>query len=283
MTFLSGASTTTIADRVRRIREEQKARRDRMVEVRRHCPEHGEYVVVVDPDAPDQADQACPKCLAREKSRNALKEKFQAAHRAFMAYAKEPVTEEDASMSFANFIVTDEKRHAFSTSKRFAERFFDRLEEGKSKSATGILMVGLSGTGKTHLSSAIYQELWKQGLSPVYLRALTLFNLYLPGSNLSPNEVTKHLAKVSCLIVDEVGRSACSAFEANQLLGLIDIRVKRGLPTILVTNAENLELVKILGPAFVSRARQLFYPLKFDWSDYRRVEPVGEKNFEEVF
>ena len=276
------SSFESIDARIALLRKAKRDEQARMAELRFVCDEHGEQVIRYDPEGP-KPEVVCPVCAERARKIEARKKKFLDARTTFMAYAKEPLTEEDEGMTFETFEVTPEKRKNVTACQRFADRFMTRLLAGKEKSATGIFMIGKSGNGKTHLASAMHQRLQAQGLAPVYLRALTLFNLYNPSGGLAANDVTKLLSRVSCLLVDEIGRSSCTTYETNQLLGLLDAREKAGLPTVLITNLEAKDVKGVLGDAFVSRSNKLLYPLRFDWADYRRSQTIATADPMDLF
>ena len=168
--------------------------------------------------------------------------------------------------------------------RRFAEGLTDRvISKPKEKSRLGIILCGKTGTGKTHRASSIYHSLRAEGISPVYMRASNFFALFrgIPG----PNEVRMitQFGKISCLMLDEIGRSALSPFEANKLLEVLDARARNGLPTVLVTNLRMEDMKPAFGDAVASRMTQLFFPLRCTWADYRETQSALNFKPEEVF
>lgn len=168
--------------------------------------------------------------------------------------------------------------------RRFAEGLVSRVvTQPKERSRLGIALCGRTGTGKTHLASAIYHALKDEGTQPVYMRASTFFALFrgVPG-NAEVKMITQ-LGRVSCLILDEIGRSALTPFEANKLQEVLDARARNGYPSILITNLQIDKLKDVLGSALASRIDQLFFPIACMWSDYRVKESAANLKPEEVF
>lgn len=177
-----------------------------------------------------------------------------------------------------------EAKRVFKICTRFAEGLTERVvTQPKERARLGIVLCGKTGTGKTHLASAIYHALKDEGTQPVYMRASTFFALFrgVPG-NAEVKMITQ-LGRVSCLILDEIGRSALTPFEANKLQEVLDARARNGYPSILITNLQIDKLKDVLGSALASRIDQLFFPIACMWSDYRVKESAANLKPEEVF
>ncbi len=168
--------------------------------------------------------------------------------------------------------------------RRFAEGLVSRVAtQPKERSRLGLVLCGKTGTGKTHLASAIYHCLKAQGVGPVCLRASTFFALFRGATGASEVKMIHQLGRVSCLILDEIGRSALTPFEANKLQEVLDARARTGYPTILISNLMIDKLKTALGSALASRIDQLFFPIACMWSDYRVKESAANLKPEEVF
>lgn len=177
-----------------------------------------------------------------------------------------------------------EAKRVFKICLRFAEGLTERVvTQPKERARLGIVLCGKTGTGKTHLASAIYHGLKDEGVQPVYMRASTLFAMFrgVPG-NAEVKMITL-LGRVSCLILDEVGRSSLTPFEINKLHEILDARARNGLPSIFVTNLTVDKLKGVLGSALSSRVDQLFFPLACLWDDYRMKDSATNLKPEEVF
>lgn len=168
--------------------------------------------------------------------------------------------------------------------RRFAEGLVTRVvTQPKERSRLGIALCGRTGTGKTHLASSIYYHLKAEGIEPVYMRASTFFALFRGATGVSEVKMIRQLGRVSCLILDEIGRSALTPFEANKLQEVIDARARNGYPSILITNLQIDKLKDVLGSALASRIDQLFFPIACMWDDYRTRDSATKLKPEEVF
>lgn len=176
----------------------------------------------------------------------------------------------DDRKTFENYSpVCSEAERVVKICKRFAERLVERvLTEGPEKSSMGIALCGRTGTGKSHVASAMYVMLRAEGSAPVCMRASAFFRLF--ADKATANRISAALSKVSCLILDELGRTAISAYEANHLLEVLDMRQRLGLPTVIVSNLPVHELRGALGDAIASRFDELFFTLACTWADHRR-------------
>ena len=258
------------------------------------CPQHGEQKVWVK-NGSDVSTAECPECAKiREEKEKAKKEvelaamvRFHANSKRLIDFLNRPLPSPyEEGKTFANYTVggTKEQAKALLVAQRFATTFKRRMIEKKPEERKlGLLMCGKYGTGKSHLASAIVNEVKTQGFEPFCVTALTLFNLYRPAANLDPNALNAHLSNCPLLLVDEIGRTTGSDFERNQLLELLDERARKGYPTILITNLGIKGLSEYFGGALESRAQTLFYPLSFTWGDYRGTKRADAIPLDELF
>ncbi len=149
--------------------------------------------------------------------------------------------------SFGNFELgiyeNDEKiqkimKSNLETAKGFAEGF--------GRGAGNLLFVGKTGTGKTHLSTAIAREVIKSGFDVIYDTTQNIIsdfetdrfkNAYSQADNISD----KYL-ECDLLIMDDLGAEFTTQFTVSCIYNLINTRQNRGLSTIISTNLEMKEL-----------------------------------------
>ena len=290
----------TIANSMKRLEQFLKEKQTQVAKTLHYkvvtCPKHGEINVTVKNGEP--APHKCPICAMEEEEKDAekqykldeLKRIGNGAVRKFNDFLGAFNTPLNSLQTFENYTITAPQeleigqKQALEICKRFALRFSDRLTSGNpKKSKTGLLLMGKYGTGKTHLANAICREVAKQGLMPVMMTARTLFNFYNPNCKLDINALTLRLAKVPLLVIDELGRTSGSAYECNQLIELLDARTRNGLPSVLITNLTASGLNETLGGALMSRLQPSFYPLIFDWDDYRESQSLLDENPLDLF
>jgi DNA replication protein DnaC len=94
------------------------------------------------------------------------------------------------------------------------------------RSAQNLLIHGATGCGKTYLACALANQVCRQGLSALYVRAPRLFEeLTLCHADGSFHKRLAAIAKVHLLIIDDFAISPIGARERTDLLELLDDRV----------------------------------------------------------
>lgn len=105
--------------------------------------------------------------------------------------------------------------------------FVDRREN--------LLLFGKTGTGKTHLLSAIAQELVRQGRKVISSPcALLVQELLVAKRDLKLSRVLKRLSKCEVLLIDDIGYVQQSREEMEVLFTLLAERYERG--TVMLTS-----------------------------------------------
>jgi DNA replication protein DnaC len=105
--------------------------------------------------------------------------------------------------------------------------FVDRREN--------LLLFGKTGTGKTHLLSAIAQELVRNGRKVVsWSCALLVQELLVAKRDLKLSRVIKQMSKCEALLIDDIGYVQQSREEMEVLFTLLAERYERG--TVMLTS-----------------------------------------------
>ena len=130
-------------------------------------------------------------------------------------------------------------RENFNAAKSFAENF----SEGRG---VNLLLVGKTGTGKTHLSTAIAKTVIEKGYSVLYdstQNILSAFEADKFRSGWAPYEpkADKYL-EADLLILDDLGAEFSNQFTVSCLYNLLNTRQNRGLSTVISTNLSPEEL-----------------------------------------
>jgi DNA replication protein DnaC len=98
-----------------------------------------------------------------------------------------------------------------------------------------LVMLGKTGTGKTHLAVSAVKE--RHGkIYTMYEIATRIRSTYTARSHEDELDVVSELAWLPILAIDELGRTKGSDAETNWLSYIIDKRHARGLLTIIVSN-----------------------------------------------
>lgn len=118
---------------------------------------------------------------------------------------------------------------------RFAEDFNGR--------GRGIVMIGATGLGKTHLSLAIAGRVIERGFSAVYVSVPEILRTLDREQFRKNGEDTMPLVTgCDLLILDDLGAEAASERNVSMVYELINSRINRQLPIIINTNLTTKEL-----------------------------------------
>jgi len=155
------------------------------------------------------------------------------------------------------------KEWLFSVPKRYKTATFDSFNvenQGQRniinymKTGRSLILGGDNGTGKTHLAfaSCLYQI--KKGKTAKYSLASDFFDkVRMSFKDGTTAQLIKTYGEYDYLILDEVDKTQGSRTEFVYLASLINSRYNEMLPTVLMTNAKQAEITKILGESVVDR------------------------------
>lgn len=252
------------------------------------CPNHGLFSfldvedgykeAVVDRSDVLWASRVCPYC-AQERT---LQKRFSCAKNELLLATgiKNEVHSESTLWNYQ--VHCQEQEKALLGCQRFALNLAERINNQKN-SEIGIFLKGSTGCGKSHLALGIYNAI--RSLSPVYLTSTSLFGLYRGSYKVSAAAITEILSEVSCLIVDEVGRSSNSSFESDALIEVLDARKGKKLPTILISNLEADALIDLFKAPIMTRIWSFNWQINANWANYRlqAMESLARKSIDEIF
>lgn len=108
----------------------------------------------------------------------------------------------------------------------------------------GLLLLGPSGRGKTHLACAILSELVsKKGVAGVYADFSDLLmkiqTSFRPDADLSKESILQPFAEAELLVLDELGASKPHPWVLDVLYNLLNTRYNRRKITIVTSNFED--------------------------------------------
>jgi DNA replication protein DnaC len=159
--------------------------------------------------------------------------------------------------------------------KNYADNFSEKLKLG-----TSLILCGKTGTGKTHLSCAIANQIIQQSGNPVVflsvMRAIrTVKETYSKSSKLTEQQAINNLSRPDLLILDEVGVQFGSDAEKIILFEIINERYQNMKPTILISNLSPEEITDFIGDRVADRMRENGGTvLKFEWESNRASKEV---------
>ncbi len=176
--------------------------------------------------------------------------------------------------SFDNFDISDltgddKKRmeQNLAVAKKYAETF-----SGKGEN---LLLIGSTGTGKTHLSTAIAKVVIHRGFDVIYDSVQNVINdfetdRFKSGYGQKENISDKYL-ECDLLIIDDLGTEFVNQFTVSCLYNLLNTRQNKGLSTIISTNLSAGELAGKYEGRIYSRIVGSDYRVLFFSGKDRRV------------
>ena len=186
-------------------------------------------------------------------------------------YGTDFMTEQFKRQTLDNFIVNETNKNM----KYVAQRFI----QGFTNARTGIIFVGKNGTGKTHIATAIANELRKQKIPIIFGTLTDLVEKYSKSyKEHTEIELTKLYTKVDLLIIDDLGIETMNDWMLSKLFVIVNERMKNELPIIITTNYELDELKQRLSipnkvcettNSIISRLYQMCYRVECKGNDYR--------------
>ena len=102
---------------------------------------------------------------------------------------------------------------------------------------SGMLMIGATGLGKTHLSLAVANAVIERGYSAIYGSVPELLRM-MDNEQFRRAEGDTMSLLLGCelLILDDLGAETKSEYNIARLYEIINARVNRGIPMIISTN-----------------------------------------------
>lgn len=152
----------------------------------------------------------------------------------------------------------------------FLEDYANSFDERTSKS---ILMMGGTGLGKTHLSSATAKRIIEKGKDVFYTGAIDLFSQFetqrFKSYTNEPNELIERYFECDLLIIDDLGTEMINQFSVSTLYNLLNDRLSRKKPTVVSTNLSKDEIQKKYTDRITSRMLGEYQVLFFVGNDVR--------------
>lgn len=220
---------------------------------------------------------SCPVCAEekrikkeQEEAKKAADEKKEILRRKMK---RAGIPKRFLSRSLENYSANYPKQqHALALCKKYAENFSESLEQGSS-----IILTGNTGTGKTHLATAIANHIVKQNYSAYFCSVRECIGDIKDSwrdKTVSEKEKIKQFAEFDLLILDEVGVQFDTDTEKMILFDVLNARYLDMKPTIIISNYpiddEGPSVKKLLGDRVIDRFRENGgVAIQFDWPSFR--------------
>ncbi|KRP44085.1 ATP-binding protein [Pseudomonas poae] len=244
------------------------------------CETHGDYDQKVFPVLGRELKSGCPECG------RIIQEKAEAAQQANKAMELRMSMERKlgaalipkrfASKTLDGYVATTaEQRKALNTCRRYAAEFSEIAESGRC-----LLLLGKPGTGKTHLSVAIANEIMAKSSATAVYRTIgavlqAIRATYDHSIDQSESQILSSLISPSLLILDEIGvsKEKPSDFELTTLFAIINGRYEELRPTVIVSNLDGQSLPAAIGERCIDRLREGgVIVIPFEWESQRGKE-----------
>jgi len=141
----------------------------------------------------------------------------------------------------------------------------------------GLLLVGDTGCGKTHIAVGILTEVLRRGFTGMYCNVTDLLKrlreTYRENSDDHEAEILDEADQADLLVFDDLGAEKATEWVRDRLYLVINRRYENMKPVIVTTNCSEAELKERLGPRIVSRLHEMCDRVQeFPKEDYRFAE-----------
>lgn len=91
----------------------------------------------------------------------------------------------------------------------------------------GLIFTGISGLGKTHIATAICNELISKQIPVIFSTLTDIADKYKKSyKNSTENQLTSLLTKVDLLVIDSLGMETMNEWLLSRLFVIIDARMR---------------------------------------------------------
>ncbi len=170
------------------------------------------------------------------------------------------------NVTFGNFKKRQGTETALRNSKKYAEQI--------NSIAKGLLLIGNTGSGKTHLAVAIANAVLDAGYTVKFIRAADIpyeVQRTYGNSIRSESEVIEPLRKCKLLILDDLGADKLTDFDRAIIHSILDYRIINCRPTVVTTNLTEPQMMSTLDSRTVDRLLgKDYYQYRLTAKSYRR-------------
>jgi len=135
------------------------------------------------------------------------------------------------------------------------------VEEYDPKDATGLLVIGEIGVGKTHLAVGITKELLSKGIGCLFCDYRDLLkqiqNSYNDSVKTTELEVLRPVFETEVLVLDELGAVKPTEWVWDTVSLILNTRYNDNRTTIITTNFDNKPAGALAGPRGAAREETL--------------------------
>lgn len=249
--------------------------------VKRTCKYHGDYETTAQavPGIKNIFQGVCPKCqedIERKSQEEHSQHEAERRKTKQGRYDRAGIPKRFRSKNFENFKAeTIDQQRAKNIVQQYADNFDEVSEIGQS-----MIFSGKTGTGKTHLATAVANQVIRNGRTAAFITVRDLVakvrETWSRKSEISEAELKKYFIGVGLLVLDEIGVQFDTEAEKLIIFDVINGRYEEVMPTIVLSNfpfdseGDDPSIKKVLGDRVTDRLREGGGKLvRFEWKSQR--------------
>lgn len=216
----------------------------------------------------------CPACVSDEAKLDAERERHEHVRRAREAreerLAQSGLEPRFLGCTFETYVAKLPQQEAARTACR------DFVQGLSARCGGALWLVGPPGTGKTHLGSAMVNQVIQQqnawaAIHPArdIVRMLRSAWGRREGQGRTELEILQHLGSIQLLVIDEIGVGFGSDAETLQLFDVIDERYRREMPTVVISNLPAKQIAAVIGDRAADRLSEDAKFVACNWQSHR--------------
>ncbi|MBQ8927533.1 MAG: ATP-binding protein [Oscillospiraceae bacterium] len=183
-------------------------------------------------------------------------------------------TFEQFSLDYYRLPRTSEDKDTYETMQRVYHSC-RKYADSFTVHSPSILFYGRTGVGKTHLSLAIADRVLAQGYDVIYDSIINLLSRVERehfGREESELDTLSLLLGTDLLILDDLGTEWNTPFYVATIYNIVNTRINKGLPTIINTNLDLLDLRSRYEERIVSRLFAVYETMNIVGPDIRLLK-----------
>ena len=143
------------------------------------------------------------------------------------------------------------------------------------KKGDGLLFIGSTGTGKSHLAAAIVNELVRNEVVCIFQSVpelLAKLRATYDREKAGPTEaeIMNACLEADLVVLDDLGAERWTAWAEERLYMLVDQRYRAEKPVVITSNRTAKELEQAIGSRTMDRLLEICRVVRFNSSSYRR-------------
>ena len=182
-----------------------------------------------------------------------------------------------AKQSFENFSLDYYKTGG--ANYQMMERFYNSLstfaQNFSADTYMNFLLMGGTGLGKTHLSTAVAKTVIEKGFDVLYISAIDMFGAFEQKQFGNGEDNTHRYFECDLLIIDDLGTELTNQFTVSCLYNVINSRINSNKSTFINTNFSKKEIEAKYAERITSRLFGEYYPIAFMGVDIRKQKVKG--------